>query len=109
MSKKNYCFFWKNFYYFISDQIATRLVRKPIGRGVLSDYFILYFSYIIISGCGEKLLTRCVARRLALSMFNITNVLSALRRGGTGFFTLRMVLVAFHKKFYEFVNDFMYL
>jgi hypothetical protein len=64
-------------------------------------------SNIFISGCGEKLFARCVAKRLALSILDIAYELSGLRRGGTMFFSLRRFLVAFHKDLSEFVIDLM--
>jgi hypothetical protein len=49
------------------------LAGKAIGRGVSKDCFIwsVYFN-ILISGCGEKLFARCVAKRLALSILILT-------------------------------------
>jgi len=70
-------------------------------------YSTIKIAKIEISGCREKLFARCVAKRLALSIFDIAYVLSGLRRGGIIYFSLKRFLVAFHKDLFEFVIDLM--
>jgi len=50
-------------------------------------FYMVSVLYIFISGCGKKLLERCVAKRLTLFMFDIAYVLLGLCRGGTIFFS----------------------